>query len=165
MSINNDLLARVRDAISDFPDGYSQSLIGYFEDDIPHTHRVVINPLITEDDGDYPNCDTACCVAGWAVFINGQKDIDLYEDVVVTDVVTSTQGLLGHAEEMLGLTSREAMELFSMRWPHQWVLDMEIGVPLTVPDYGGTFEPNPDAACDVIDHIIKHGFSDRRGGT
>ena len=161
MSINNDLLVKVRDAISDYPDGYSQSLIGYFDndwkDDLPR--KVMINPLITTDDEDYPDCETACCIAGWAVFMNDQDDVNVCGDVVVTDIVTSERGLLGYAEKILGLSHIEAMELFSMRWPHQWMYDMEEEASLTVPSCGGTFEPNPDAACDVIDHIIKYGFS------
>lgn len=61
-------------------------------------------------------CGTACCIAGWAVLLNGDAPEFLWDDADDTWWVITPDGarerVADRAPEALGLTPREARRLF-----------------------------------------------------
>lgn len=125
---NIALLTAVRDLIDTTPSAHDQA-----------QWVVIPDSAVTfEPDSKYAtvSCASACCVAGHAAMLSGDKALVhtsdrreyknsiVYSVARVQDANGKTQFIEDRAQELLGLTSEEANYLFLPDWKREYVLEM-----------------------------------------
>ena len=102
---NAELFEKIAATIEEYPDRYDQSNWG---------------KSISEDIvGNFDICDTAYCIAGWAVTIEGVAKLVGLNDFVWADDEETRFGadtIATKARELLGIDSSEADILFHEHW-------------------------------------------------
>ena len=146
--MNVELLEKIRDEISKSPSAFDQGTFGLTD------YRA--------EDKEYPTssvnpheCGGACCIAGWAVFLNGKYDEDIGAVLLDED-----KTIVSHASSALDISELERCLLFSSTWPYGWVEDINDGVSLGLYHSLSVarFFPTPNEAVGILDHLIEFGF-------
>ncbi|MBF4194698.1 hypothetical protein MHAEM_21771 [Mycolicibacterium phlei] len=116
--LNLELLQKVRDKVLLEPDKHKQEV------------WMVVGDGLQE--GDTISCPTAACVAGWACALTGDVGVvgrllrnpnnELWVDYVITPE-GETVTVFARGRQLLGLTEREAEDLFDEHNTRQEVLD------------------------------------------
>lgn len=130
--MNRQLFQKIRKAIAEEPRTYLQGSFGKTPTYGEGESTVVID------------CQTPGCIAGHALSITG--------------TYVTNHNLAYKAQQVLGLSNREAHDLFASRWPAHWFENSP--TPLPVGFYDSAHTPTRDDALMVLDRILAYGFKE-----
>ena len=171
-----DVLLIVKNAIGKHPKQYYQSSYGeiegedaydmYEEEYLDMHGEKYLNPY---------NCEGACCIAGWIVYVDEAGSDEDYGMIKLhkEEFAPVDNQVYDRAREILDISRGQADSLFSSTWPREWLDRANSSDPLflRLPYFhGGSmgkehneipyFHPTPSEAIGIIDHIIAHGFEE-----
>ena len=133
--MNSDMMRRVADAIELYSEKYNQESYG--------------NCRLTLDNRTN-DCRSACCIAGFAVAL------DCADKGVPVDLAMNQLRIHACAQEILGLSRKEATLLFSSSWPVAWLdwIIFDTDPECVIDD---TFVPNAEHAVLTLQGMAKSG--------
>ena len=106
-----------------------------------------------EPDPELQTCETAACVAGWAVALYGE--VETLQQFRIRD--GEFGGIQSYAAELLELTEEEALVLFKSHWPLYFLEEEPRAKFLAkLKDVGRhieSFTPTPDQAARILEQI------------
>ena len=150
--MNVEMMKKVRDAIELNSEEFDQSTYGDKYGGVPNPHA----------------CGGACCVAGWAVFLQLE---DPNNNIRKMSKVGNGSWIYWEAKDALEIEESQADALFSGSWHSGWLDQIETTSrdPLKIPEYvGGSlyvtseddFSPTSQEAASILDYIIQYGMEE-----
>lgn len=120
------------------------------------------------DTGNYLDtnaCNTAGCIAGWALVLKSNSAIEIFdeydieEDMVLKDNQYHVEEIIDIAGEWLGLTCKQAMQLFTFHNDSLWYkYGHEYGLDYEYLRYypNATSDIHPKHAADMLNRILNN---------